>query len=435
MTEIAAEPMSPSIPPTRRHRAGRFPGLIALAAVAIACGGADPGASDGGAPTVNVSEAARSGAASLAAAPSPAPAGASLQVTGCGYTAGLSILGQDQGPAGTRSWSAVADASGCLAAAVTVGRDVGTHTLKAYQQLKRGQATLLGQTSVDVVPAPLGITSESYSFRWDATKACLGEDDHADWTAAGSLAPGESFTFAPRHPDCNDPRAVMVKVTAGTDAQLQVSTVVPENDYLSNERTQKGKTIVARTSGGVARLCMFPNTSFTAPAGYAITVTNVGSTTATSVDVSGKDYNDWPYFYWSACLGADADGDGWSDSYEHTLAQLVYPSGNFNSGALPAGTDYLRACGTSSANDEFDAWPVDLDDDGVVTQVDADLVAAHVGEGNGIAWSRISPNPGIPENYWNHVGDWNRFDLDADGWVTSADVDLVKARLGARCGP
>jgi hypothetical protein len=186
---------------------------------------------------------------------------------------------------------------------------------------------------------------------------------------------------------------------------------------------------------GVAELCMFPATNFTAPTGYTITVTNVSTTTASTVSITGKDYNNWSYFYWNECLAADADHDGWSDSYEHAMAQLTYPTGNYLYGWLPAGSDYLRSCGTATPNDEFDFWPPDLDDDGVVTQADVDLLTPHVGEGNGIPWSQMSPNSGTPAYFNSHTGAWNRFDLNADGWVDAKDVALLQSYLGKRCAP
>jgi hypothetical protein len=380
-----------------------------------------------------VDEAYRS-RAELTATPNPAVARQTLHLAGCGYAASLPISGQDWGPAGVEEWGATADPAGCFSQDRPASSYPGSHTLKAYQKLKGAQSTLVAQTSLTVSPGPLSLSSESYFFRWDATKSCVGEDDTLDWSAAGSLAPGQSWSFTPRYPDCKDARAVMVRLAADSGAVLRISTVVPAPDGVSNNPGQAGTAVTATTVHGAAQLCMFPNTSFTEPRGYTITVTNAGTTGASNVTVTGKDYNDWAYFYYNACLTADADGDGWSDSYEHAMAQLIYPSGNYLDGALPAGSDYLRSCGTATANDEFDFWPPDLDDDGVVTQADVDLVTANLGQGNGIPWSQISPSSGIPQYFYNHVGAWNRFDLNADGWVDAKDVALVQGLLGRRCG-
>jgi hypothetical protein len=375
-------------------------------------------------------EAVRNGPATLVVTPSPAPAGSPIQLAGCGYAAGLSVYGEDASAAGVEYWGGVADARGCLEVVRNASLHTGSHTLSAYQILRK--RTLMARTTLEVVAGPLAVTSESYTFQWDASKLCIGEDDHFTWTASGALGPGGTFVYTPRYPDCQTARAVVVEVRSS--ATLRVSTVVPVGDELSNDATQAGKTIAATTRGGVARLCMFPNPSFSAPASYRITVENLGATSAGDVAVTGRDFNDWLVFYWNDCLGADADGDGWSDSVEHAMAQLVYPTGNYNSGALPAGTDYLRACGTAAADDEFDAWPPDFDDDGRVTDADVARVAAHVGEGNGIPWANITPDSG-PDGYWSHVGAWNRFDLDGDGWVGSSDVARARALLGARCAP
>jgi hypothetical protein len=406
--------------------------MLALAALAAACGGTasspDPGPFDSSREAL----ARSSGGSSLAVVPNPVASRAAMRVTGCGYAAGGSVTVNDSGPAGARSWTATADASGCLASDASAGTDAGSHTVKTYQQLKRGgPPSLVAQASVTVLPAPLGVIGERYYWRWDATKNCVSEDDTLDWSAAGSLAPGQSFSFTPRYPDCNDPRAVMGKVTASSGANLQLSTVVPASDRYSADPSQAGKPIVASMSGGVARICMFPDTSFKPNAGYTITVTNLGTTAVNDVTVTGKDYNDWPMFYWNECLGADADGDGWSDSYEHTMAQLVASANDF----VGKGTNYLASCGTSQPNDEFDFWPPDFDDDGVVTQADVDLLTSHLGEGNGVPWASISPNSTDPGYFWNHVGAWNRFDLTGDGWVDSKDLAIVQGLLGQRCSP
>lgn len=411
-------------PQIRRRYASLPLVLLLLLAPTLACQGEPP---------ADRQAAALRTRATLTVTPDPVPGRQPIHLAGCGYVPALDISGEDRGPTGVEHWWAVVDAAGCFAVDRPASSVAGSHTLRAYQRLKRGQATLMAQASLTVTPPPLGLVEERYFFRWDASKACVSEDDTLDWSAAGALAPGASFTFTPRYPDCENARAVMVKLAAGAGASLRLATVVPADDGLSNELGQRGTPLVTETVGGTARLCMFPNTTFTAPAGYTITVTNLGTTTA-DVSLTGKDYNDWLYFYWRECLETDADGDGWSDSYEHAMAQLVYPTGNFNDGALPAGTDYLRACGTAAAYDEFDAWPPDLDDDGAVTPADADLLAAHLGEGNGVPWASISPNPGRPEFFWNHVGGWNRFDLDADGWVDLRDLEVVQGFMGARCG-
>lgn len=372
-------------------------------------------------------------AATLVVSPTPALASQPLHVSGCGYTPGLWVYGEDQGPSGVEPWGGPVDSAGCLAVDRKASATPGLHTLRASQRLRRnGSLALLAQVSFLVNPSPLAVTSESTVFQWDAQKACIGEDDRSDWTASGYLDPGASFVFTPKFPQCNNQRAVMVKlVSSDPTAQLEVSTVVPAADGISNNPAQAGSTLTVPTRNGVAQLCMFPNSVFTT-ANYAITVRNTGSARVSSVAVTGKDRNDWGALYWQDCLAADADRDGWSDSYEHAMAQLLYPSGNYLYGEKPAGSDYLRSCGTGASNDEFDAWPLDLDDDGAVTAADLAQVNAHLGQGNGVSWDRISPNAG-PENFWNHLGDWNRFDLNGDGWVTSADASLVSQSLGAVC--
>lgn len=398
--------------------------LLALAAAG--CGGERAPASS--------TQSLRSLPATVSATPDPAATNAWLHLAGCGFVAGVSISAQDRSSAGVESWGATADSSGCLSVDRRASSVPGSHTLDLFQTLRQSHATLMAEVDFTLLPQPLSVITERYVFQWDASKACVGEDDSLRWTASGYLAPGQSFTFTPQYPECNDPRAVMIMLTSSDPtAQLVLSTVVPENDGLANNQTQKGKSIAVTPVAGKARLCMFPNTSFTPPANYTITVVNTGTTTATGLMVAGKDLNDWQAFYWNDCLGADADRDGWSDSYEHSMAQLVYPTGSYSSGELPAGSDYLQACGTPAPDDEFDTWPPDLDDDGAVTQADVGLLLPHLGEGNGVPWSAITPNPNVPESFWNHVGTWNRFDLNADGLVNQADLDLLQGKLGQSC--
>ena len=86
-----------------------------------------------------------------------------------------------------------------------------------------------------------------------------------------------------------------------------------------------------------------------------------------------------------------------------------------------------------TAQDEIDSDPADLNDDGQIDTLDVDRIRLHLGEGNGIPLSQLSPNPGNPGNpaYLNANGfEWRRYDLDADGYVSQTDVDIVAALVG-----
>ncbi|MGH8509426.1 MAG: Ig-like domain-containing protein, partial [Gammaproteobacteria bacterium] len=131
---------------------------------------------------------------------------------------------------------------------------------------------------------------------------------------------------------------------------------------------------------------------------------------------------------------ADADHDGWNDSLEHSMANLVYPNGYIAGIYQPYilwGSNYLRAeAQTAIADDEVDSYPPDLNDDGVVDALDANKLAGHLGEGNGVPLEQISPNGGDARFYWANTWPWRRFDLDGDGYVSETDAGIVASLVG-----
>ena len=86
-------------------------------------------------------------------------------------------------------------------------------------------------------------------------------------------------------------------------------------------------------------------------------------------------------------LNRDSDGDGFKDSLE------VY-----------MGTNPNLACG-------INAWPPDFDNNGKVTGVDISAVVGHNGTSD------------------------TRYDLNGDGKVDTADIDIVKGLYGKSCTP
>jgi hypothetical protein len=277
---------------------------------------------------------------------------------------------------------------------------------------------------------PMTVQYEKYSFRTSRTD-CVGEDDSLTWKVAGSLKPGESFTFTPQKPDCADHPTAITVALASDSSQLQLSSVVPAADFTSNDPSQAGKTIVAPNVGTTAELCMFPAyPPPPAPSVYSsITVKNVGTMTASNVSMDGTDQNDWIENFYYRCMNADADRDGWNDSLEHTMGILTYYVPNASTTRY-MGSNYLRSSGTSTPNDEVDFYPPDFNDDDMVDQTDVDVITAHLGEGTGVSLDQISPNPGDPTYQYNQALSWRRYDLDGDGYVDQRDVDIVKSLAG-----
>lgn len=281
---------------------------------------------------------------------------------------------------------------------------------------------------------PMSMEYENYNFRGlSGDNSCLGEDDVFTWKAVGSLKPGESFTFTPKYSACNGHPAEISVVSTWQSSVLQVSSNVPDNDFASWDSSQKGKQIIAPVVGNSAQLCMFPLYQSDG-IDYTITVTNVGQATANNVIIDGHSNNDWASNYYKRCLNADADHDGWNDSLEHSMANLVYPIGYINGQFQPYilwGTNYLKAEAESgNVNDEIDGSPADFNDDGIIDNRDVDAVTSRLGEGNGIPLESISPNPSDAGYYWANVKKWRRYDLDGDGYVAQTDINIVQSLVG-----
>jgi hypothetical protein len=281
---------------------------------------------------------------------------------------------------------------------------------------------------------PMSMQYENYNFRnLSGDNSCLGEDDAFAWKAVGGLKPGESFTFTPQYPACFAHSAAISVVLSWQGSQLQLSSNAPDNDVRSWDQSQKGRLIIAPTVGNTAQLCMFPAYESSGIV-YTITVTNVGAAIADNVVIDGRSDNDWAVNYYNRCLNADADRDGWNDSLEHTMTNLVYPIGYIDGVYQPYilwGSNYLSdQTETGNAGDEIDSSPSDLNDDGMINSLDSDKISLHLGEGNGIPLEQISPNASDAGFIWANTKAWRRYDLDGDGYVSQIDADIVFSLIG-----
>ncbi|MGR7923183.1 Ig-like domain-containing protein [Zobellella denitrificans] len=291
-----------------------------------------------------------------------------------------------------------------------------------------------GSQIASVEETMVSLESERYLFRdLSGDNSCLGEDDELRWKAVGSLAPGESFSFTPQYTACKYHPAAISAVLSWQGGELELSSHTPDQDRASDDPEQKGKYIVAPSLNNRAQLCMFP---FYRSGGldYTITVTNVGATTVSDIALDARSGNDWPVYYYARCINADADGDGWNDSLEHTMANLLYPKGYID-GVYQMnilwGSNYLRAdVATLGKDDEIDVSPADLNDDGIIDNLDIEILRARLGEGNGIPLEAISPNPGDIEYMGSNAFTWRRYDLDGDGYVGLEDLDIISTLEG-----
>ncbi len=275
-------------------------------------------------------------------------------------------------------------------------------------------------------PTPTPVTSgmhiDSETYRLP-DRSCVGEDDFIWWQASGSLAPGASYTFTPQKPSCGL-RALMAHVNwSGSQLDLSTNFPVAPNSH-----------IVAPPVGNTASVCMFPYTGITPPyVSYSFTITNVGTSTASNILMKGEDANDWTIHFYSQCMNADADHDGWNDSIEHTMQDVGrFMSTDYNN--TLKGSQWLASHGSNIPDDEEDFYPPDFNDDNVVDQTDVNRIISYLGQGNGIGFYRLSPNR---DAYY--MGDqafpWRRFDLDGDGYVTQKDVDMVQGSVGRPIPP
>jgi hypothetical protein len=281
-------------------------------------------------------------------------------------------------------------------------------------------------------PTPLSLEYENYFFRVAGEDSCMGEDDQLEWQAIGSLSAGESFTFTPAVPACrNHPAAISVIASWSGNAPVITSTV-PDADLASLDAEQAGQTVEAVVTGNRAQLCMFPMYNSDGVF-YTITVTNNSGAAIDDIVIHGENRNDWPIHYYARCLNADADRDGWNDSLEHSMSNLLYPNshkdGEFIGDSL-WGSNYLRSeANSGSPDDEIDSFPPDFNDDGIVDADDLVILESWIGSGNGIALEELEPGSG-EFGYHENTLPWRRFDLDADGFVGDEDITILQESQG-----
>jgi Dockerin type I domain len=266
----------------------------------------------------------------------------------------------------------------------------------------------------------------------------FGVDDLLNWTVTGQIAPGDSYTYVPPWPtsSASEVPAMSASLRWTGSTTLRMTSVVPMNDQVSAADPgvdHTGQAISAPVVGSTAELCMFfvPNSSVPT-FNYALTVTNVGTATATAITLTGQQSNGYTANFAPFCNRADADGDGWNDTLEEGITDLTAPAAATTSQRFAVlGVDYLgRRSATSSVDDEVDSYPPDVNDDGIVSQADVDMISSWIGQGTGLPFSRVDYSGVGPNRYQVQSGLWRRYDLNGDGLVTAADVAWVKSEVG-----
>lgn len=303
---------------------------------------------------------------------------------------------------------------------------------------------------------------------------CQTNDAEYDFSASGSLNPGESFTFIimPTCAGWNEAPVVATQLTWDA-SQIELSTQLPAPDVTSGTGLSDiGLPLVARPVGNESHLCVFlrpeadpTNRSYVYPAylnlvdtgapwsawasctsstgtcteygdimgvGVKYVLRNTGTATAYKVKLTGHQSNGWPvnWSQWSpfaswnganlTCARADGDGDGWNDGIEQSLFRggrsWSLPGTSF-ARALPAPAD--PSVGTAVAT-----YPPDFNDDGVVDQADLGLLTSFVGQGDGIPygyldyyWETGHPVPPLPPGVGNSAcAPWYLSTCEAASW-------------------
>lgn len=316
-------------------------------------------------------------------------------------------------------------------------------TLSAPLTLTAAMLTVVTLTVPSPAAAATGtaMTVQSENLRqpysWQ-DPSLFGVDDFMNWTVTGQIAPGDSYTYTPRWPisSASETPDLSANLRWSGSTTLRMTTTVPTNDQVSaaDPRVDHiGQSVVAPAIGNTAALCLFFVPSSSVPSfNDTVTITNVGSATATSVSFTGQESNGYTANYGKFCNRADADADGWNDTLEEGITDLTAPAAGTTSARFGVlGADYLAArSSTSTSQDEVDSYPPDVNDDGAVTQADVDQISSWVGQGTGVPFSRVDYSGSGPNQFSQQSGLWRRYDLNGDGLVTAADVAWVQAEVG-----
>jgi hypothetical protein len=173
-----------------------------------------------------------------------------------------------------------------------------------------GAATLFTVTHLAGSNAPTAMqtTKEQYFF-YDRSPLedplCLNEDDSLAWLAAGSLDPGESYTFTPQHRSCQPRAAHGTFVFTGDrrrdHPQIQVTVTAecygpcpPASATATDDGVQRtsiydcGYTRTCWKGGWCLRYGADPDFTNT----WTFTMTNIGTLPASNVYVFGRDDGD-----------------------------------------------------------------------------------------------------------------------------------------------
>jgi hypothetical protein len=274
-------------------------------------------------------------------------------------------------------------------------------------------------------------------YSWQDPTA-FGVDDFMNWTVTGQLAPGDSYTFVPKWPisSASEVPAMSSSVRWSGSTTLRLTTTVPTDDQVTAADPSvdhRGALITAPVISNSAQLCMFFVPDNGVPTfNYALTVTNVGTVSATAVTLTGQTSNGYTSNFGPFCNRADADGDGWNDTLEEGMTDLTQPAVSTAAEVDNLlGVDYLAGrSATGTPGDEVDSYPPDVNDDGAVTQADVTQLSSWVGQGTGVPLARVDYTGVGAYSYQQQSALWRRYDLNGDGQVDSADVAWVQAEVG-----
>jgi hypothetical protein len=304
---------------------------------------------------------------------------------------------------------------------------------------------------------PMAVVSDNHQTTTDPARTCESEDDFLDWEVKGSLNPGESYTFQSKTPMCESGNVAYGVSSTWDQSTIKLSTKNLTSDSyegdISSANIQVGKDIAATNVGpNEANACLFENNSFpdnNPPGSFdspykandnssinpSFTVTNVGTTTAYTIDMVGIARNGWIQNMLIPCHKADADHDGWNDLFEWgtLMTNAQSSTGGLEQNRLGLnGMNYLSYSSTSAPDNETDSYAPDFNDDGLVDQADVDRLQTQLGQGNGIGLTEIrwDCTYTAPICWAQNRALWRRFDLNADGKVDSHDMAIEQSFAG-----
>ncbi len=150
--------------------------------------------------------------------------------------------------------------------------------------------------------------------------------------------------------------------------------------------------------------------------GYKV-LEGIGGASPTQINVTTNSFQITPYIgtqsYSFAVASMDEAGN--VSNFSQSLSYKPPDKDSDQDGFLDSTELYLGTNPNAACHAHW-SWPPDMNDDGIVNNLDVQIITSHIGE---VRASVSSPA--------------SRYDLDKDGVITQKDVNIVKSYLGKSC--